>query len=119
MKTIKCLSMNCQGISSKLPEIKLICEEQSVDVLLLQESWLTNSHTSAELKIDGYNEFRTDRAPKQWGTLSYFKDCYKVLRLFEEIVIPCDVFKVVTKKNPAFIIVNVYRTMLLKPIMAK
>ena len=90
-----------------MSEIKLLASEGNVSAIT--ETWLTKSHKDTELQIDGYTMFRTDRAIKQWGTLLYTRQGLCVSRLFEDLNIPSDVFKIVVKGQRPFVLINNYR----------
>ena len=58
---IKLVSWNVQHISNKLEEIKLILRTEEIDILCIQETFLTNLTEDSQLLVENYNIFRKDR----------------------------------------------------------
>lgn len=54
-----------QTVPSKIPYIKDDLSESSAMAFALTETWLTNSHLEAELKIEGYTIKRSDRTRRK------------------------------------------------------
>lgn len=108
-KSFNVVAMNCQSVRNKLSEIKELAIEGGISVFAITESWFTKSHKDTEVSIEGYSLYRTDRTPKQWGTLLYVKQGISVCRQYEKVNIPSDVFKIVKKGMRSFILVNNYR----------
>ena len=59
-KVFKVASLNCQSLNAKIDNIRILFEMLKVasvklDILCLQESWLTESSDLSHLQIDGFN----------------------------------------------------------------
>ena len=72
-----------QTVPSKIPYIKDIIDESTPIAFALTETWLNDSHLSAETHIDGYSLFKTDRQRKKatrgrssGGVAIYLRDDY-------------------------------------------
>lgn len=108
-KALNIVAMNCQGVRNKLSELRIIAAEGNISIFAITETWFTKSHKDSELQMDGYTMHRTDRLPKQWGTVLYTRQGLCVARLYEKMEIPSDVFKIVIKGQRPFILINNYR----------
>ena len=58
--------MNCQSIVGKVAEFDNLIHTLRPDVILGTESWLTPSHTNAEIFTRGFNIYNRDK-PSQGG----------------------------------------------------
>ena len=56
------LSWNCQGIRPKLKELELYLKENVIDVIALNEAFLSRKHN---FKIPGYDTIRNDQSTGQ------------------------------------------------------
>ncbi len=54
-------SLNIRSIYRSLDELSLLLQDNAIDVMLLQESFLNDSVSDAQLEIVGYNLHRFDR----------------------------------------------------------
>ena len=54
-------SLNVRGISQKVDELSLLLDKTKLDILCVQESFLTENVLDAELNIQKYDQFRLDR----------------------------------------------------------
>ncbi len=61
LKGITLCSLNVRGLYSKMEEVHLLLSRSQVDVLLLNETFLNNGYSDAELAINGYYLYRLDR----------------------------------------------------------
>ena len=64
---IKLVSWNIQHLSNKVEEIKLILRTEEIDVLCLQETFLTSETNDNQLAVENYGIFRRDRPTGQGG----------------------------------------------------
>jgi hypothetical protein len=73
---MKLIYTNIQSIYNKLDELKLLIHEQSPDIIVLTETWLSDDISNAEVAIGGYHIYRKDRMSgrKGGGLLLYLKD---------------------------------------------
>ena len=62
------LFWNCQGIRPKRKDLELYPEENVVDVIALNETFLSKSHN---FKIPGYDTIRNDRSTGQKGGVAF------------------------------------------------
>ena len=78
-KSISVMYINCWSLWNKEKRAKVagVARQHKPDVLLIGETWLNDSHTSAAVAIDGYSVIaRKDRQTKQkkgGGVLAYAK----------------------------------------------
>ena len=61
------LFWNCQGIRPKLKEVELYLKENIIDVIALNETFLSKKHN---FRIPGYDTIRNDRSTGQKGGVS-------------------------------------------------
>ena len=59
---------NCQGIRSKRKELELYLKENSIDIIALNEMFLTKKVT---FKIQGYDTIRNDRSTGRKGGVAF------------------------------------------------
>jgi exonuclease III len=53
--------MNARSIVNKIKELKVMIEEENVDIISITETWLNDNVTDDEVSINGYTLFRKDR----------------------------------------------------------
>jgi hypothetical protein len=53
--------MNARSVVNKIKELKLLVEEENVDVVAITETWLNETITDEEMNISGFVLFRRDR----------------------------------------------------------
>ena len=58
---LKCVCMNARSVVNKIKELKLLVEEENVDVVAITETWLNETITDEEMNISGFVLFRRDR----------------------------------------------------------
>ena len=59
---------NCQGVRSKRKELELYLNENSIDIVALNETFLTKK---VNFKIPGYDTIRNDRSTGQKGGVAF------------------------------------------------
>ena len=59
---------NCQGVRSKRKELELYLNENSIDIIALNETFLTKK---VNFKIQGYDTIRNDRSTGQKGGVAF------------------------------------------------
>ena len=64
----KVLFWNCQGISPKRKELELYLKENVIDVIALNETFLSKKHN---FKNPGYDPTRNDRSAGQRGGVAF------------------------------------------------
>ena len=62
------LFWNCQGIRPKRKELELCLKENVIDVIALNETFLSKKHN---FKIPGYDTIRNDRSTGQRGCVAF------------------------------------------------
>ena len=74
-------NVNC--LTNKVTELSLVPESQSVGIICLTETHLTNDILDGEITIPNFEVFREDRFPKSkfGGSAIYVKKDFKVTRL--------------------------------------
>ena len=72
--TLRILQININGVTNKIHELENTARQHKIDIILIQETWLTNKHKTP--KITGYTGHRKDRETNQkgGGLLTYIKD---------------------------------------------
>jgi hypothetical protein len=63
--SLKCFYTNASSLFHKLDELKL--RAQQYDVIAITETWAKDDMTDAELSIDGFVMFRSDRKGRLGG----------------------------------------------------
>ena len=74
---MKILSLNCQSLNAKIDEIRLfldILNENSchIEILCLQETWLSDSSDVSHLQIEGYNLISRGKSCSAHGGVAIF-----------------------------------------------
>ena len=59
---------------NKLTELQYIAQEGNPAIIAISETWLDESVTDTEIKIDGYNTVRRDRVTHAGGVCIYIRD---------------------------------------------
>jgi len=74
-KGFKVAHLNIQGILSKVDYLDILLHDNNIDVLCLNETWLTSNIDDSEIMIDGYSIFRLDRCngKTRGGVMCYVK----------------------------------------------
>ena len=62
------LFWNCQGIRPKRKELELYLKENVIDVIVLNETFLSKKHN---FKIPGHDTIRNDRSTGQGGGVAF------------------------------------------------
>ena len=65
--------LNVHYLYPKLDEIKMLLQEQDIDILCLCETFLNQDFSDDELKVGGYNFIRKDRQSPGAGLIIYIK----------------------------------------------
>ena len=109
------MSLNCRSLRSKTSDLKLLIFEEKLDVIMLQETWLTQADKSiyAEFKELGYKISKLERSLRKGGGLATFINSKKINKIstffhykyahFDNIV---NIFNLQKYK---FIVINIYR----------
>ncbi|GBP62452.1 Histone H3 [Eumeta japonica] len=71
-KSLKLLSFNARGLTSNIVELDVCAKEYSLDIILVQESFL-KPHMRKACKLRNYVQLRTDRLGTSGGTVLYYK----------------------------------------------
>ena len=66
------LFWNCQGIRSKRKELELYLKENVIDIIALNETFLSKKHN---FKLPGYDTIRNDRSTGQRGGVAFLVKC--------------------------------------------
>ena len=68
--------MNIQGLIHKVDEVNILLNDNDIDVLCINETWLKSDNDDSEIEIDGYNAYRLDRqnGKIRGGVLCYVKN---------------------------------------------
>lgn len=66
--------LNIRSLPKHLDELKILLQDNPLDIICLNETWLNPSWTDSELQVEGYNLIRADRTGNQRGsgTANYF-----------------------------------------------
>ena len=81
------LSLNCQCISSKFDDIRILVEKvyqrnQNIDILCIQESWLGEHSHYSQYNIDGYDMYyQSSVCSSHTGLIIYVRSEYQVKQL--------------------------------------
>ena len=81
------LSTNIESINSKFSELEIFIKELrdqkcELDVICLQESWLSNNDSTDNLNLDGFNIISQGKScSNKGGLMFYIRDeyCYKIV----------------------------------------
>ena len=84
---IAIVSLNCQSIRSKFDDILILIEKvyqqnQDIDILCIQESWLGEHSHYSQYNIDGYDMYhQSSVCSSHTGLIIYVKSVYQVKQL--------------------------------------
>ena len=65
-RPLRFLNVNCYSIVGKVAEFSNLLQATRPDIIVGTESWLTKSHTDAEIFPRGFTVYRRDRPPGEW-----------------------------------------------------
>ena len=65
-RPLRFLNVNCYSIFGKVAEFSNLLQATRPDIIVGTESWLTKSHTDAEIFPRGFTVYRRDRPPGEW-----------------------------------------------------
>ena len=77
--------LNARSILPKLDELRVLCVENSYDIVCIVESWLSDEVANTELCIPGFTIFRKDRNRHGGGIIVFVKN-----------TLPCSILPFVT-----------------------
>ena len=110
-KSLRILQWNAEGVNSKIHELRETAKDLDLDILLIQESKLTEDHDTPT--IPGYGSIRVDRKNKQGGgIISFIRSSLTHQRLKNEAkdATETSTFTVKLSKNKWVTITNLYCT---------
>ncbi len=110
-KGLHCIHINARSLLPKMSELRIIAHRTRAAVIAVSETWLDESVTDQEVKIDGYVVTRNDRARSGGGVCIYTRtnvafnprkdiECENMEAEWLEILLP---------KSKPFLIGAVYR----------
>lgn len=67
------IHLNVRSLMSKLDMVKVWVKSTDADIVVLSETWLTNSTLDKDIGIEGYHVYRSDRPKKGGGVAIYIK----------------------------------------------
>ena len=106
---LKCIHINIHSIVHKVDELRHLALRCNVDCISVNESWLDNSVTDSELKIDNFCIYRNDRNRHGGGVLLYIRASLRP----SQLNILCETESIWVKIKPgskrSFIIGSLYR----------
>ena len=71
--------LNIRSLSNKVDEVQLMLQEESLDILFLNETWLKCHHNNTSLVIPGYTLYRNDRNDRNGGGVAaYVKETLNI-----------------------------------------
>ena len=73
-KGLHFIHINARSMLHKLPELQYIAQIANPAIIAISETWLDESVTDSEVKIDGYNIIRRDRVTHAGGVCIYVRD---------------------------------------------
>ena len=65
-RPLRFLNVNCYSIVGKVAEFSNLLQATRPDIIVGTKSWLTKSHTDAEIFPRGFTVYRRDRPPGEW-----------------------------------------------------
>jgi exonuclease III len=71
LKGFKIGQLNITNLVKHVEELRIFIHEQPIDILYINETWLDNSISSAEVEICGYEIVRRDRNRNGGGVAIY------------------------------------------------
>jgi len=75
-KGFKIGHLNIQSLRNKVDHIRILLDDNNIDMLCVAETWLKSNVSNGEVHIGGYNMIRTDRPDgvNHGGILCYIKE---------------------------------------------
>ena len=73
-KGLHFIHINARSLLPKLSELKIIADSSKAAVISITETWIDDTISNAELKIDGYNILRQDRSRSGGGVCAYIRE---------------------------------------------
>ncbi|XP_071952123.1 uncharacterized protein [Antedon mediterranea] len=73
-KGIHILHLNTRSMIPKLPELRDIAYKSKAGIISISETWIDDSVSDNEIKIEGYSVLRRDRDRKGGGVCTYISD---------------------------------------------
>lgn len=75
---VKFIYLNARSMIGKLAQLECLAMEKEPDVIILTETWLTDTINNAEIAIQGYDvTSRLDRGSRGGGIIVYAKTCLR------------------------------------------
>ena len=115
LTSLNFMVLNCQSLNKKASQLKAIIFDNKIDVLLLQETWLTPAHKSvySEFQELGFKVSKLERHSKKGGGLATLINSNFQCKIFNFFNYRYDQFdNIVSSFNlfkHKFTIVNLYR----------
>ena len=73
-KGLHFLHINIRSLIPKLPELRHLVYETKAAVIAISESWLDETISDGDIRVDGYSVLRRDRNRNGGGVLVFIKD---------------------------------------------
>ena len=73
-KGFKIAHLNVCSLRHKVDHVRILLNENDIDILCLTETWLDRNINDSDIKIDGYKISRLDKSYR-YGTWWYFMLC--------------------------------------------
>ena len=113
---IKFMTLNCRSIRKKTSELKAILIDSKIDIVLLQETWLSTGDSSIhmEFKEIGYKVSKLERISKKGGGLATLINSSKCSKIQNHYQYKYDSFEnlvcCVTIGKVKLLVANLYRS---------
>lgn len=121
-KGFKVTHINIRSIKNKIDEMRVLLEQQQIDIMTISETWLTDNMENSCISIDNYSHFRCDRIrpavslrSRGGGLLTYVHSRFVVDESKFQYLNSCtpnielQVLEIKKRNNKSTIIVNLYR----------
>ncbi|PFX14361.1 hypothetical protein AWC38_SpisGene21486 [Stylophora pistillata] len=86
MKGLRLLHLNICSLRNKMDELRLFCDEHKPHIVTINETWLDDSFTDAEIALPGYNVMRKDRDENGGGVVVCIVEQLNYSRLEESTI---------------------------------
>lgn len=110
-KGLHFIHCNARSLLPKISELRLIGARTKAAVLCITETWLDNSVTNTEVKIDGYSLLRKDRSRTGGGVCAYIRGdlAFTQRTDLQQTELEAIWFDILLPKTKPILVGNVYR----------
>ena len=106
IRTLKCCLLNARSVVNKSLDVQAYLHSESLDVLAVAETFLSDAISNGELVGSGYSVYTRDRDRHGGGVMIIIKDSIAVTRR-HDLEMDCELLRIEIASSPSNLLVGV------------